>query len=128
MVIGACAGALVVAGVRLLDHLKIDDPVGAWPVHGLCGIWGCLAIGFIPNAHLESGSTTFLIQIIGTVSIVAWAFVTMLALFSVLKIAGILRVSESEELQGLDMSEHGMNAYPSELPGTIGAASIANAE
>ena len=124
MVIGACAGALVVAGVRLLDRLKIDDPVGAWPVHGLCGIWGCLAIGFIPNAHLESGATSFLIQTIGTVSIVAWAFVTMIALFSALKFLGVLRVSESEELQGLDMSEHGMSAYPSELPGTMGAAPI----
>ncbi len=122
MVIGACAGALVVAGVRLLDRLKIDDPVGAWPVHGLCGIWGCLAIGFIPNAHLESGATTFLIQVIGTVAIVAWAFLTMLALFSILKLVGMLRVSEAEELQGLDMSEHGMSAYPSELPGTMGAA------
>ena len=119
-----CAGALVVAGVRLLDRLKIDDPVGAWPVHGLCGIWGCLAIGFIPNAHLESGATTFLIQVIGTVSIVAWAFLTMLALFSILKLVGMLRVSDAEELQGLDMSEHGMSAYPSELPGTMGAAPI----
>lgn len=124
MVVGACAGALVVAGVRLLDRLNIDDPVGAWPVHGLCGIWGCLAIGFIPNAHLESGATTFLIQAIGTVAIVAWAFLTMYALFSILKFAGILRVSESEELQGLDMSEHGMSAYPSELPGTMGAVPV----
>jgi Amt family ammonium transporter len=83
-----------------------------------------LAIGFIPNAHLESGATTFMVQVIGTVSIVAWAFLTMLALFSTLKVLGILRVSESEELQGLDMSEHGMSAYPSELPGTIGATQI----
>ena len=111
IVIGAVAGCLVVLGVLLLDKLKIDDPVGAFPVHGICGIWGCMALGFLPNAHLEAGSTSFMIQLIGTVSICAWAFVSMFAVFTVLKACGILRVSAAEEQTGLDVSEHGMRAY-----------------
>jgi ammonium transporter, Amt family len=117
MVVGAVAGVLVILGVMLLDKLKIDDPVGAWPVHGLCGIWGCLAIGILPNSHLEVNpdtgyaATNFMIQLIGTLSIAAWAFVTMFALFSIMKAAGILRVGVEEEQAGLDISEHGMQAY-----------------
>ncbi len=111
MVVGAVAGALIIAGVMLLDKLKIDDPVGAWPVHGLCGVWGCLAIGILPNAHLESGATSFGVQLTGTLAICGWSFVTMLVLFSVLKGMNVLRVSEAEEQKGLDISEHGMQAY-----------------
>lgn len=109
--IGAVAGAIVVGGVLLLDKLQIDDPVGAFPVHGLCGIWGCLATGLPASKHIVQGSTTFGIQVIGTASICAWAFVTMFAVFAVLKAAGMLRVSAEEESAGLDVSEHGMRAY-----------------
>ncbi|MEM8865554.1 MAG: ammonium transporter [Planctomycetota bacterium] len=111
LIVGPVAGVLVIAGILLLDKLKIDDPVGAWPVHGLCGIWGCLAIGILPNGYLEGGDTTFVTQLIGAVSICAWAFVTMLVLFSILKAVGLLRVSPEEEQAGLDVSEHGMQAY-----------------
>lgn len=111
IVVGAVAGVLVVVGVLTLDKLKIDDPVGAWPVHGLCGVWGCMAIGILPNTHLSSGATTVGIQAIGTASICGWAFVTMLIVFSALKAVGLLRVSAEEEAQGLDISEHGMQAY-----------------
>ncbi len=111
MVVGLVSGVLIILGVLLLDKLKIDDPVGAWPVHGLCGIWGCMAIGILPNSHLEAGNTTFGIQLTGTAAICAWSFVTMLVLFSVLKAIGMLRVSEADELKGLDISEHGMHAY-----------------
>lgn len=114
IVVGGVAGALVVVGVILLDKAKIDDPVGAWPVHGLCGVWGCLALGILPNSHLESGSTNLMIQLIGTVSICVWAFVTMGIIFMVLKVLGALRVSPEEEQAGLDISEHGMHAYPSD--------------
>ncbi len=110
LIIGPVAGALVIAGVLMLDKLKIDDPVGAWPVHGLCGIWGCLAIGILPNDYLGA-DTTFMTQLICTVAICAWAFVTMLVLFTVLKVTGLLRVSPEEEQAGLDVSEHGMQAY-----------------
>lgn len=111
VVVGAVAGVLVIAGVVMLDKLQIDDPVGAWPVHGLCGIWGCLAIGILPNDYLKDGVTTFGIQAIGALSICAWGFVTMFILFTILKGAGILRVSPEEEQAGLDISEHGMQAY-----------------
>lgn len=114
MVVGSVAGVLIILGVALLDKLQIDDPVGAFPVHGLCGIWGCMAIGILPNAHLASGSTSFMIQLIGTASICGWSLVTMSALFLALKATGQLRVSAEEELTGLDISEHGMHAYPAE--------------
>jgi Amt family ammonium transporter len=111
MVVGAIAGVLIIAGILLLDKLKIDDPVGAWPVHGLCGMWGCMAIGILPNTHLAAGSTSFLTQLIGTATICGWSFGTMLLVFGILKAIGILRVSPEEEQQGLDISEHGMQAY-----------------
>lgn len=111
IVVGVVAGALVVAAILALDKFQIDDPVGAFPVHGVCGVWGCMAIGILPNSHLESGATTFGIQLTGTLAICAWSFVTMFLLFSVLKGMGILRVTEAEEQKGLDVSEHGMQAY-----------------
>lgn len=114
VIVGAVAGALVIGGVMLLDKLQIDDPVGAFPVHGLCGIWGCMAIGILPNGYLSDGTTSFVTQAIGTVTICGWAFVTMLGLFFAMKAAGILRVSPEEEQTGLDISEHGMHAYPAD--------------
>ncbi|GIW99397.1 MAG: ammonium transporter [Pirellulaceae bacterium] len=114
VLVGSVAGVIVVAGILLLDKLQIDDPVGAFPVHGLCGIWGCLAIGILPNGYLEDGTTSFVTQLIGTTVICAWAFVTMAGLFVALKAVGILRVKPEEELTGLDISEHGMHAYPAD--------------
>ena len=111
MVVGVVAGALVVGAILALDKLQIDDPVGAFPVHGVCGIWGCMAIGILPNTHLADGTTTFGTQLTGTLAICGWSFVTMFGLFAVLKAIGILRVSEAEEQKGLDVSEHGMQAY-----------------
>lgn len=122
IVVGAIAGAIVVAGVLLLDKLQIDDPVGAFPVHGLCGIWGCMALGILPNTHLSGGATSFMIQLIGTASICAWAFVTMAIVFAVLKGIGILRVSAEEETSGLDVSEHGMRAYSADTSSPVAAA------
>lgn len=117
VVVGAIAGAIVVGGVLLLDKLQIDDPVGAFPVHGLCGVWGCMAIGVLPNIHTaipEGGgapTTNFMTQLIGTGSICIWAFVTMFGVFAALKAVGLLRVSAEDESKGLDVSEHGMRAY-----------------
>ena len=104
IIIGLVAGILVVGGILLLDKLKIDDPVGAWPVHGLCGIWGGIATGIF-------GGHPIVAQIIGSVAIPIWAFVTMYILFSILKALNMLRVSEEEELLGLDISEHKEEAY-----------------
>ncbi len=103
--IGLVAGILVVLGVLLLEKLKIDDTVGAWPVHGLCGIWGGLATGIF-------GGYALMPQIIGAVVIPAWAFVTMFGLCYAMKAVGILRVSMEEEIEGLDLTEHGTVNYP----------------
>ncbi len=107
IIIGSIAGILVVFGVKLLDKLKIDDPVGAWPVHGLNGVWGGIATGiFGTNKNL-------MVQIIGSLVIPLWAFTTMFVLFLVLKYTIGIRVTEEEELKGLDIGEHGEEAYHS---------------
>jgi Amt family ammonium transporter len=98
--IGAIAGILVLLGAMLLERLRLDDVVGAWPVHGLCGIWGGIATGIFTEHALGP-------QIIGSIAIPAWAFLTMFGLFHALKAAGMLRVPHGEEILGLDMAEHG---------------------
>ena len=100
IIIGAIAGVLVVYGGLLLQKLKIDDAVGAWPVHGLCGIWGGIAAGIF-GAHALG------VQILGSIVIPLWAFATMFLLFYILKQMGFLRVSREDELAGLDIAEHG---------------------
>ena len=120
IIIGAIAGVLVVVGMILLEKMRIDDPVGAWPVHGLCGIWGGLATGIFGGA----AGHTIGAQIIGSIAIPVWAFVTAYVLFMILKAAGILRVSEEEELEGLDITEHGTINYP-EFTGSLGSTAAA---
>ena len=116
-IIGAVSGVLVFSGILLLDKLKIDDPVGAFPVHGICGVWGGIATGIfgtaIPETAEGSRLAYIVIQVQSTVVICVWAFVTMFVLFQILKAVGMLRVSAEEEIEGLDMVEHGMPAYPS---------------
>lgn len=113
MIIGGIAGVLVVLAIVALDKLKIDDPVGAFPVHGVCGLWGGIATGIfgasIPDG-LERGGY-ILLQTKWSLIIAAWAFFTMLLLFLGLKATGMLRVSPKEEEEGLDIGEHGLQAY-----------------
>ncbi|HMP05392.1 MAG TPA: ammonium transporter [Lacipirellulaceae bacterium] len=113
IIVGAVAGALVVLGIVALDKLRIDDPVGAFPVHGLCGIWGGIATGIlgesIPDGLDRMGY--IMLQAKWSLIIAAWAFITMFALFAALKAIGMLRVSAAEEEEGLDFGEHGMHAY-----------------
>jgi len=104
ILIGGIAGLLVVFGILALEKLRIDDPVGAFPVHGLCGVWGGIATGIFGDYDLG-------VQVLGSVVIPVYAFVTMFILFLILKVIGQLRVSEEDELKGLDLSEHGMQAY-----------------
>jgi len=109
IMIGSIAGAIIVFAVALIDRLKLDDPVGAIAVHLVCGIWGTLAVGLF--GELASGAQ-FVSQLIGVVSYAAICIVSsFLILFTMKKIVGI-RVSEKEELEGLDVHEHGMDAYP----------------
>jgi Amt family ammonium transporter len=100
IIIGLVAAVLVMLGARLLEKWQLDDVVGAWPVHGLCGVWGGIATGIFGGHPLGA-------QIIGSIAIPLWAFLTMLGLFYAMKVAGILRVSRGEELVGLDLAEHG---------------------
>jgi Amt family ammonium transporter len=119
IVIGIVAGILVVLGVKLLDILKIDDPVGAWPVHGLCGIWGLIACALFGDgsywgvANEATGAVygNWTAQIVGAVAIPLWAFSCLFVLFSILKKLNALRVSPEEEIRGLDIGEHGEEAY-----------------
>lgn len=120
IVIGICAGVIVVLGVMMLDKLHIDDPVGAVPVHGFngmfgtiaVGIWGQKALGLANDGLLHGGGFTQLgIQIMGTVACAAFAMVCMAVVFFIVSKTLGLRVSREEELKGLDIEEHGMEAY-----------------
>ncbi|MDB9922454.1 ammonium transporter [Polaribacter sp.] len=109
ILIGGIAGAFIVFAVSLIDKLKLDDPVGAIAVHLVCGIWGTLAVGIFGN--LASGSQ-FLSQLFGVSVYAIFCIITsFIIIFTLKKTIGI-RVSEKEELEGLDAHEHGMDAYP----------------
>jgi Amt family ammonium transporter len=108
ILIGLIAGFIVVMGVILLDKLKLDDPVGAIAVHLMCGIWGTLAVGIFGS---KAGLEQIKIQLIGIAVIGVFCVVcAFIILFAIKKTIG-LRVSEKEEIEGLDMHEHGMSAY-----------------
>jgi len=125
IIIGLVGGLLVVFAVEFIDKvLHIDDPVGATSVHLVNGIWGTLAVGLfaVPgrlelNGHPVSGLffsgswDTLAVQALGVVTVGAWTFGTMLAIFGIIKAVKALRVSEKEERQGLDINEHGADAY-----------------
>jgi len=109
LIIGSIGGVIVVLTVPLLDKLKIDDVVGAIPVHFFAGIWGTLAVVLTGG---YTGEATLGAQILGIVSIIAFVFVTSLIVWVILKAVMGLRVSEEAEVNGLDKSELGMEAYP----------------
>jgi Amt family ammonium transporter len=120
IVIGSVAGYVVVKGVEILDKLRIDDPVGAFPVHGVCGIWGTLCIGIFGRSSLGLANNGFVysgnpmqlgIQIVGSVSTVAFVVISMSIVFKLIDITVGLRIDRVEELRGLDIGEHGMEAY-----------------
>ena len=108
IIIGAVAGSLIVFAVSCVDAIRLDDPVGAIAVHLICGIWGTLAVGIFSTNEEH----TFLTQLLGVVCYAAFCLVTsFVIIFTLKKLVGI-RVSEKEELEGLDAHEHGMDAYP----------------
>lgn len=107
---GGVAGALVVISILFFDKIKIDDPVGAISVHGVCGIWGTLAVA-IPFLTLDGVENSFGVQLLGTLAIGAFAFAFSFALFFILKLIMGVRVDEKEEHEGLDVAEHGAPAY-----------------
>jgi|UniRef100_UPI0040479052 ammonium transporter, Amt family len=115
-VIGFIGGVLVVFSVSFIDSLKIDDPVGAFSVHGTCGIWGTLAVGlFNTDAGLFTGHgpAQLGLQFLGVIVYAVFTIVASLIAWSVIgAIFGGIRVTEKEEIEGLDIGEHGMEAYP----------------
>ena len=132
IILGGVAGVIVVMGVNFLEWLRIDDPIGAVPVHGFCGIWGTLSLGLFacgkfgaatatgadPAATkltgLFYGGGTGLLgaQIIGSLIITVTTFVVAMILMYTVKATGLLRVSREGELEGIDLHEHGIPAYP----------------
>src|SRR6056297_194335 len=101
---GAVGGVIVVFSILFFDKIKIDDPVGAISVHGTCGIWGTVAVGIFGGASIMS-------QIIVVVAVYLFAFVFAFAFFLLIKMIMGVRVSEEEEVEGLDVAEHGSPAY-----------------
>lgn len=127
VVIGLISGAVIVYGVALLDRLHIDDPVGAVPVHLFNGIWGTLAVGLFSSQRLMDdgygitehyglllggGANILVVNAIGVASVAVWTVVTSSIVFLAIKATVGLRVTPEEEDIGLDVGEHGMEAYP----------------
>jgi Amt family ammonium transporter len=131
ILLGGVAGVLVVVGVELLEWLRIDDPIGAVPVHGLCGIWGTLSLGLFAcgkygstgpvapdntaalKGLLYGGGTQLLTaQALGSLIITTTTFAVAYAVMYLVNATGTLRVSREGELYGLDLHEHGISAYP----------------
>lgn len=136
--IGLVAGVLVILAMELLEHLRIDDPVGAWPVHGVCGIWGTLSLGlFASGQYQASGSSPFgvpnivpgspealtglfygggakvlMAQCVGSLVVCVATFASAMAMFTALNAVKLLRVSNDGEAEGLDINQHGISAYP----------------
>jgi len=142
-ILGAVAGVLVIGAAELLEHYRIDDPVGAWPVHGVCGIWGTLSLGLfacgqysaagssptgVPDivAHSPAaltglfyggGLAVLKAQAIGSAIVCTATFAAAMLMFKALDALKLLRVSLSEEAEGLDVSQHGNTAYPEYVTG-----------
>ena len=135
LIIGIVGGIVLVVGIAFIENvLKVDDPVGAVAVHGLNGMWGTLAVGLfaapqvgvltgmgeVAGLFYGGGFTQLGYQFVGVVAVCLWAFVTMYILFSILKATIGIRVSKQEELEGLDISEHGTVSYPEFSPNVAG--------
>ena len=109
IVIGFIAGALIVLAVALVDKMRLDDPVGAIAVHLVNGVWGTLAVGIFGDL---AGWSQFGIQLLGVVAVGAFCLLTSFAIIYTLKKTTGIRVTSEEEQEGLDIHEHGMDAYP----------------
>jgi Amt family ammonium transporter len=150
-ILGGIAGLLVIGAMELLEHYRIDDPVGAWPVHGVCGIWGTISLGLFANGEYQAagssptgvpqivahskdaltglfyggGTAVLKAQCIGSAIVCTATFASAMVMFKALDAVKMLRVTKDEEEEGLDLSQHGNTAYPeyvtSALPATHAA-------
>ena len=134
-IIGIVSGILVVVAVEFVDiKLKIDDPVGAFAVHGVNGMWGGLAVGLFATGNGQDGITGLFYgggfaqlgkQALGILCVAAWTVVCMIIVFTVIKKTIGLRVTKEEEMKGLDICEHGLvSAYADFMPIGVGTASL----
>ena len=124
LIIGLVSGIIVVFAVNFFDKLKVDDPVGAISVHGVCGAFGTIAVGLFSNEESEGfiakglfyggGTDQLVSQIIGVISVATFVFVVSTIMFAIIKATIGLRVSEQEEREGLDVHEHGSPGYGSD--------------
>jgi Amt family ammonium transporter len=126
-VAGFIGGIIVTFSVLMFERLRVDDPVGAVSVHGVCGAWGTIAVGLFANSGAQfldegsqglffgGGAELLINQIIGVVAVFAFVVITTGALFLGIKKAGLLRVSPEDELEGLDITEHGVASYGSDV-------------
>ncbi len=129
VIIGAVAGILVVVAVEVVDiKIKIDDPVGAFAVHGVNGIWGTLAVGLFAmegGLFYGGGASLLGVQALGVAAVAGWTIVTMFPVFFIIKKTTGLRVTQEEEVLGLDMTEHGLiSSYADFMPTVIANASL----
>jgi Amt family ammonium transporter len=137
LIIGAIAGVLVVAAVLFFDRVKVDDPVGAISVHLVNGVFGTICVGLfaqdlIPNTtgnglFFGGGTTLLMAQLISVVSVGVFVFAVSATAWLLIKVVVGIRVSEEEEIEGLDIGEHGITAYP-EFPSTASALGHAGPE
>ena len=146
LVLGAVAGVIVILATDLLEYLRIDDPCGAWPVHGAAGIWGTLSLGLFATGQFGAptpegadnsagsivkglfyggGTDQLVAQLIGNAAIGGAVFVSAMVLMYAVKATGTLRISKAGELEGLDIHEHGGSAYP-ELEEALAKAGAAS--
>jgi len=142
VMLGGIAGVLVILGVDLLEWLRIDDPIGAVPVHGMCGIWGTLSLGLFasgqygatgPLAPDNSAPLTGLFyggglsllkaQLIGSACVTLATFGVAMAVMLAVNATGTLRLPREAELYGMDLHEHGISAYPEYVISALGAPS-----
>ncbi len=134
LTIGIVAGVIIYAGVMFNENtLKLDDPVGAICVHGYCGSWGLISVGLFsigigngilkdaayaagaPGLFYGGGISLLLIQLVAVLCTIVWGFGLSFIIFKILDAVVGLRVSAEEEIMGLDISEHGIRAYPEYL-------------
>ena len=140
ILLGGIAGVLVILGIDLLEWLRIDDPIGAVPVHGFCGIWGTLSLGLFACGRYGStgpispdnsaplkglfyggGTQVLVAQIIGSACITAATFGVAMIVMLLVNATGTLRLPAEAELYGMDLHEHGISAYPEYVLSSLGA-------
>jgi Amt family ammonium transporter len=142
IILGGIAGVIVVVAAEVLEWLRIDDPIGAVPVHGVCGIWGTLSLGLFASGQYGAtgpfaadnsapltglfygGGTTILVaQLIGSVIVTVTTFSVAMVVMLAVNAMGLLRVDREGEEYGLDLHEHGISAYPEYVISSMGRPS-----